>query len=86
MDLLAKLKVPKHILSPPKLSKKEIDCLKLYLRGKSSSEIGEDSGLAKRTVEFYIENIKNKLSCHKKSDLFEVLLQMRKLGFYNELF
>lgn len=85
-DLLAKLKIPKHLLSLPKLSKREMDCLKLYLKGKSSSEIGEDLELNKRTVEFYIENIKNKLSRYKKSELIALLHQMRSFGLYKELF
>jgi hypothetical protein len=29
MSLLAKMKTPKSLLSPPKLSKRELDCLKL---------------------------------------------------------
>jgi DNA-binding CsgD family transcriptional regulator len=86
LDFLAKLKVPKNLLSHPKLSNREIDCLKLYLMGKSSSEIAEDLELTKRTIEFYIENIKNKLSCYKKSELICLLQQMGKLGFYKELF
>lgn len=86
ISLLSKMKTPKHILSPPKLSKREIQCLKLYLKGKSSTEIGEDLELTKRTVEFYFENIKNKLSCYKKSDLIALLNQMRNFGLYTELF
>jgi DNA-binding CsgD family transcriptional regulator len=86
MSLLAKMKTPKNLLSPPKLSKRELECLKIYLKGKSASEIGDDLGLAKRTVEFYINNIKNKLSCYKKSELMELVALMGRLGLYKELF
>jgi DNA-binding CsgD family transcriptional regulator len=86
MSLLAKMKVPRNLVSPPKLSKRELDCLKLYLKGKSASEIGDGLGLTKRTVEFYINNVKNKLSCYKKSELIELLALMGKLGLYKELF
>lgn len=45
------------------LSKREIDCLQLLVKGKTATEISEDLDLSKRTVESYIEKIKSKLGC-----------------------
>lgn len=51
------------------LSNRELECLFLILRGKTAKQIAEIMDLSKRTVEFYIENIKNKFGCNTKSDL-----------------
>lgn len=86
MSFLAKIRTPLNILRHRKLSKREIDCLKLYLKGKSAKNIGEKLGLSPRTVEFYLANIKNKLSCHTKPELISLLNHMGKLGLYSEIF
>ena len=54
-----------------KLSVQEKECLMLLLKGHSASEIGKTMLLSCRTVEHYIENVKNKLDCHSKYELFE---------------
>ncbi len=56
------------------LSKREMECLKLMVRGKTARETAEIIGLAKRTVESYIENIKFKLGVSRKSELIEKAL------------
>lgn len=77
---LSKMKMPRSILRQPKLSKREKECLNLYLSGFTAKEIGEELQISYRTVEFYMGNIRNKLSCHKKSDLFALLYSVRELG------
>lgn len=52
-----------------KLTVRELECLFCLLRGLSANETGKLMALSKRTVEFYIENIKNKLGCQTKSAL-----------------
>lgn len=51
------------------LSNRERQCLELFKEGKTAKMTGDMLGLSKRTVEFYFENIKNKLGCSSKSDL-----------------
>ncbi len=56
------------------LTKREIDCLQLLVKGKAAREIGEILNLSKRTVEFYLANIKSKLFVSSKSDLIEKVI------------
>lgn len=51
------------------LSQRERECLALYVQGKSAAGTAEILGLSYRTIEHYIESIKNKLNCDKKSDI-----------------
>lgn len=50
-------------------SKRELECLSGIVRGKSSKFIAGELGLSPRTVEHYIDNIKNKANCHSKYEL-----------------
>jgi DNA-binding CsgD family transcriptional regulator len=59
-----------------RLSEREADCLLLLIQGKTSAEISEKFKLSKRTVETYIENIKNKLGCASKSELIDKVLHL----------
>lgn len=82
INFLSNIKVPKSMLSNPKLSKREIECLKCYVKGMSATEIADELLLSSRTIESYIENIKNKLSCYKKSELIHKLHYMEELGLF----
>ena len=62
----------KHILPlqiATALSKQEIICLQQYVTGKTSREISAVMGLSVRTVENYINNIKQKLHVSTKAEL-----------------
>jgi DNA-binding CsgD family transcriptional regulator len=54
-----------------KLSKRQTQCLFYILRGKSASKIAKMLGLSTRTVESYIENLKDKMLCNNKEELIE---------------
>jgi len=45
----------------PSLSRREIQCLQWYARGKSSYDISEILGIGRRTVIFHFQNVKAKL-------------------------
>ncbi len=47
----------------PDLSSREKEALSLYLQGETARSIAEKLHLSSRTVESYLENIKNKLNC-----------------------
>lgn len=53
------------------LSKREMDVAARLVKGHSASEIGFQLNLSKRTVESYLENMKNKLDCHSKAELIQ---------------
>lgn len=57
-----------------RLSTREAQSLYYLARGKSAVQIGEILGLSGRTVQFYLDRIKNKLNCSTKSDLIEISL------------
>ncbi|WP_454780368.1 helix-turn-helix transcriptional regulator [Legionella sp. WA2022007384] len=51
------------------LSNRECECVFLLIRGKSAKEIGALLSLSTRTIESYIEHIKNKMDCKNKAEL-----------------
>lgn len=62
------------------LSPREIECVRMMLLGYSASEIGTLLKLSKRTVEFYLENIKLKANCFSKLELFEKFREIDSLN------
>jgi len=48
---------------------RERSCLTQLLKGNTSKQIAASLKLSTRTIEFYINNIKNKLGCQTKSEL-----------------
>ena len=62
------------------LSERERQCLKLFLLGKSAKETAIDLSLSPRTIEFYFENIKNKLACRDKASVFSFGRELENLG------
>jgi len=53
------------------LSKREQECLNLYLQGRSAQATAAALNLSQRTIEHYFENIMQKLGCTAKSELYE---------------
>lgn len=51
------------------LSPQEINCLKGLHQGKTAKEIAALLALSPRTVEFYIDNVRNKMDCSTKQEL-----------------
>ena len=51
------------------LSKRETECLRHYVQGKTAKEISQIVNLSRRTVENYIYNIKIKLNVSTKAEL-----------------
>jgi DNA-binding CsgD family transcriptional regulator len=59
-----------------KMSERERQCILHILKGKTANQIANIMGLSSRTVESYIENIKDKLGCTSKSTLIEKILEL----------
>lgn len=53
------------------LSSRELQVAFLICRGRTYKEIGKMLNLSPKTVENYVENIKNKLGCSFKSDIID---------------
>lgn len=68
------------------LTAREKECLKWFIKGFSAVQIGKKIHLSNRTVEFYLNNIKNKLGCNTKQELFLALLDWQEflqLAFFS---
>ena len=57
------------------LSQRQSQCLFYLIRGKSTPMIASILGLSPRTIESYVEEIKNKMGCTKKSELIEKAIE-----------
>lgn len=64
-----------HSTIAQKLSTREADCLYYLTRGMTAREISAELQLSRRTVESYIDNLKAKLNCRKKSELVRMAIQ-----------
>jgi DNA-binding CsgD family transcriptional regulator len=51
------------------LSRRENQCLNYLSFGKTAKEIGKELNISNRSVELYLKNIKNKLSCDNKFEM-----------------
>ncbi len=55
-----------------KLSPREIDCVELILQGKTAKEIARHLNLSYRTVEFYLNNLRQKTGSRNKFELIKL--------------
>lgn len=62
------------------LSSREKQCLKLLIDDKSAKETAAALGLSRRTIEYYFENIKNKLSCWNKQEVLHIAKELKDMG------
>lgn len=63
-----------HCILEAQLTKREHDSLELVMMGKTAKEIGIALNLSTRTIEKYLENIKQKMHVKTKSELIEKAL------------
>ncbi len=56
-----------------KLTKREVECLSLYLKGETSHEIAKQLSLNKKTIDTFLTLIKKKFDCRTRSELFEIV-------------
>ncbi|MGQ3892363.1 helix-turn-helix transcriptional regulator [Legionella sp. CNM-4043-24] len=55
--------------SPPKLTRRQMDCVKLLMQGMNAKMIAKELKLSPRTVEFYLEGLKARLECKNRVEL-----------------
>ncbi len=59
------------------LTNRETDCLYYLIQGKSAKQIGKELALSPRTIEFYLNNAKNKAGCKSNSEIIiQVMSQL----------
>lgn len=71
--------IDKDFAALEKLTDREFDCIRQYIKGKTARQIGESLHISNRTVEHHLENIKFKLGCSSKLELFERLQKFQQL-------
>ena len=79
-QFLSQIGFKNKLLLQVDFTRREQECILLFLQGKSAREIAKELFLSTRTIEHHLENIKNKLLCTNRSELFEKLLKMKELG------
>lgn len=57
------------------LTKREAECMFWVVQDYTIAATAAKMGLSARTVEFYVKNLKLKLSCASKKELIDVILQ-----------
>lgn len=65
------------------LTERELDCISLYLQRKTAPETAKILHLSTRTIENYFENIKEKLNCRHKSEIYEKIKGLVLQGYYS---
>ncbi len=58
------------------LSRREMACVLLAVKGRSAVEIGARLNISHKTAESYIANAKEKLNCNSKAELFDWAYQL----------
>lgn len=56
-------------------TQREAECVMAIMQGKTMLETGASLQLSPRTVEYYLDRIKRKLNCRKKSDIIKIVSQ-----------
>jgi LuxR family transcriptional regulator len=76
-----KLDFPNEIFMPAfglvKISPQEWRCFAYLSKHYTTPEIAEKLGLSVRTIETHLNNLKNKLGCFRKTELFELALRFK---------
>ncbi len=65
------------------LSNRERQVLAGAFEGKTAAQHGKELGLSSRTIQFYIDNAKNKLGVLSREELFEKLYVLKIAGFFD---
>jgi len=50
-------------------TKREAECMMLFLKGYTNSQVAQLLNLSSRTIEFYIKNMRHKTGCTSKANL-----------------
>ena len=58
------------------ITKRELECLFYLMKGKSARETGTLLNLSQRTVEYYLNCLKEKLHCTRKSEIIEAVFNL----------
>lgn len=63
-----------HLFPNIYLTHREAQCMCLFIKGFSNQAASKALNFSTQTIEFYLKNLKNKLSCNSKKKLVEQIL------------
>tara|TARA_R110002110_G_scaffold415858_2_gene658581 strand:- start:16895 stop:17650 length:756 start_codon:yes stop_codon:yes gene_type:complete len=66
-----------QLLVQYKLSPRELECMTLLSAGKTTKEIAKQISLSPHTVQFYINNLKQKVNCKKVAEIISLYYQSK---------
>ena len=76
-QIISQIKIDKFLMDGPNgivsLTKRESECIKLLGTGKSVKEVASVLSISPRTVEFYVNQVKEKTGCYSKSKLLKII-------------
>ncbi len=73
-------KPQRYYLGTAYLTTREIQCVKLLMKNKTMQAIGDSLGLSKRTIEFYMNNIRQRFSLNNRAQMIEYFKRLDKTG------
>ncbi|MCK4869508.1 MAG: helix-turn-helix transcriptional regulator [Gammaproteobacteria bacterium] len=56
-----------------KFSRREAECMVMFLQGMTMRDTAQALDLSPRTVEFYVKNMRQKVGCRTKSELINIV-------------
>lgn len=62
------------------LTQRELDCARQLLCGLTFRDVGKSLGISRRTVEFYVRNMRLKFEC---AHLKNLIVYLKTTGFFN---
>lgn len=68
------------------ITKREVECMKLLLKGKTINNIASMLKIAPRTVMDYINNIKTKIGCNNRHQLIDIVRTNKKFSRFLKTF
>ena len=78
-NFLHQLGILDSSISDVNLTKRELQCINLYLEGNSAQKTSVILSISRRTVESHIDSIKNKLQLNYKRELFDKIRVLKEL-------
>lgn len=79
-DYLEKIGFQQEVARFKSLTRREKDCLRLLLQGKTAKETALLLAISPRTIESYFESMKAKLGCSYKAEIFTYLKKLEAIG------
>ena len=73
-------KPQRYYLGSAYLTTRERQCVNLLVKNKTMQAIGDSLGLSKRTIEFYMKNIRQRFSLNNKAQMIEYFKRLDKTG------